>query len=322
MNIEDLNISVLNVIDSQVCSAVFYCVLRTNDGLALKQFNMDKLTQEQLGAEFIKSIRNQISRENVTLSELSNADDRANAVYHYDLDVFPPQLGALEMLLATEIEDQFDFSKDSLRDLEAILVLIGNQDNQLVIYKHHYSVTLLQKQSGFSLIRSPKSNRFERLDDDVLKINSKFEFLMIDGQCYVFDLITLERFYGFQEAIKNLAIQGIEHVTASNLIVDVTVLSARLSDLTFCRKLARLNTNSPVLGIVPNHAVIDFVSNHPKLAGKFSLSEDGKKFSIKTKISQNLFLKLLNDDYLKSLLTQIDYESLAKDSMTDEVQAA
>lgn len=116
-------------------------------------------------------------------------------------------------------------------------------------------------------------------------------------------LETLERFYGFKEAIKNVAAHAIELVTASALIVDVAVLTARMGDISCCRKLARLTRSSPVLGIVSNQAIINFVATHPSLAGKFALNNESTKFLLRTKISQNLFLKLLNDDYLKSLLT-------------------
>ena len=44
-------------------------------------------------------------------------------------------------------------------------------------------------------------------------------------------------------------------------------------------------------------------------------SDDGLKFVIKTKESRNEFLKILNDDYLISRLTDLSYDSLAKDKI-------
>ena len=65
-----------------------------------------------------------------------------------------------------------------------------------------------------------------------------------------------------------------------------------------------------------------FTNTHPALKGSFKYNEDGTKLNLKTKISQNLFLKLLNDDFLQSELTKIFYDSIAKDSVEEESETA
>ncbi len=115
--------------------------------------------------------------------------------------------------------------------------------------------------------------------------------MCIDGQYYIVDIKTLERFFGFHEAIKNVAIQGIENIQAANIIIDAGVLTARLDDISFSRKLVRSSRKSPVLGIIPSDQIIAFVNTHPALSGKFYLSEDGLQLNLNTKISQDLFLK-------------------------------
>ena len=52
------------------------------------------------------------------------------------------------------------------------------------------------------------------------------------------------------------------------------------------------------------------------LSTKFKYNKAGNKFNLKSLNSQMLFIKLFNDDYLKSELTRIDYETLAKDKLT------
>ena len=109
--------------------------------------------------------------------------------------------------------------------------------------------------------------------------------------------------------------KGIENIEAADIVEDVTVLSNRLDDISFSRKLVRSASSSPVLGKIPNQTIIAFTHSHPALKGKFKYSEDGSKLNLKTKNSQNLFLKLLNDDYLQSELTNRYYDSMAKDSV-------
>jgi hypothetical protein len=98
-------------------------------------------------------------------------------------------------------------------------------------------------------------------------------------------------------------------------VIDTAVLTSRLDDISFSRKLVRTARSSPVLGVIPNARVIEFVNTHPALRGKFRLSDDGSKLKLDTKVSQDLFLKLLNDDFLQSELTKRYYASLAKDSL-------
>jgi hypothetical protein len=154
-----------------------------------------------------------------------------------------------------------------------------------------------------------------KLEDDVLRINSKFEFLRVNDEYFIVDIKTLERFFGFHDAIRNIATQGIANIDAAQLVVDTHALTARVDDISFSRKLVRAARASPVLGIVSNAQVIEFVSTHPALRGKFRLSDDGLKLKLDTKVSQDLFLKLLNDDFLQSELTKRYYASLAKDNL-------
>ena len=171
------------------------------------------------------------------------------------------------------------------------------------------------------LIKSGIGNRFEKFDSDVLKLNANFEFLFVDNQYYINDLKLLERNFQFHVAIKNKAIEGIAALDGFALIEDLTPLTNRLDELAFSKRLMKATTNSLVLGHVTNEQIINFAMNHPKLIGKFKTNTDGTKFDLKTKASHKMFFKLMDDSYLRSELTQNDYDSLAKDTLTVEFEA-
>jgi len=252
----------------------------------------------------------------------ASADDRINAVYKYDLDEVPIELTHLKTIIKNESIDRFDLKTDDLSQLEGILILLGDSEKQLAIYKHQYPVTLLKNGSGFNLMKPRSGNRFSKLDTDILKINSKFEFIKINGQYYILDIKTLEKFFGFHDAVKNVAEKGIENIKNTDLVMNCDVFNARLDDITFSRKLVKSASGSPVLGTVPNAQIIRFTNTHPSLKGLFKYSADGKQLNLKTKKSQNLFLKLLNDDFLQSELTKLFYDSIAKDSVNDDEDEA
>lgn len=316
MTIEALKEAISEIISAPDCSAEFYFLVSRGDELHVKQADMDEDSQRELSDNFIASLSGRILlNDDVSLIDISAADDRMHAIYRYDLDEVPHQLTKLSAILENDEFEVFDFGEDSLDSLEGILILIGNNESQLALYKHQYPVALLKRNSGFSLIRSGERNRLRKLDEDVLKINAKFEFMKIGEEYYIVDIKALERFFGFHEAIKNVATQGIKNIEDSNLIEDVEVLTARIDDISFSRKLVKVARGSPVLGVIPNADVVSFCNSHPALRGKFSFSDDGVKLKLKTKTSQALFLKLLNDDFLQSELTKRYYASLAKDDI-------
>lgn len=260
--------------------------------------------------------------DDLTLINLSSADDRKDAVYHYDLYEVPQGLTYLKEIIENDNIESFKLDDDDLSKLEGILILIGNEDSQIALYKHQYPVTLMKPDSGFSLMKPKGGNRFKKLDTDILKINSKFEFIRYNGQYYIFDIKALEKFFGFHEAVRNIAEQGVENIKGAGLVMNCDVFSARLDEISFARKLVRSASNSPVLNVIPNTQVISFTNTHPALRGKFKYSGDGSQLNLKTKKSQNLFLKLLNDDFLQSELTKKYYDSIAKDSVDSEDDAA
>lgn len=46
-------------------------------------------------------------------------------------------------------------------------------------------------------------------------------------------------------------------------------------------------------------------------------TEDNSQFILDTKVSKNLLVKMLNDDFLTSDLTKLYYDSLAKDNIVE-----
>ncbi|WP_421865060.1 anti-phage protein KwaB [Motiliproteus sp.] len=323
MNIEDLKSSISSVISADACSAEFFFLLDDGEGMKVKSVDIDDTDQTELEGMFLRSISDSILlNDDLTLVSLSSADDRKNALYKYDLEDIPDELAYLKTIIQEEQFDNFNLSDDDLSHLEGILILIGNQDTQLALYKHQYPVTLLKQDSGFNLMKPKGGNRFKKLDSDILKINSKFEFIKINGEYYILDIKALERFFGFHDAVKNVAEKGIENIKDANLVVNCEVFESRLDDISFARKLVKSASNSPVLGVIPNSQIISFTNTHPSLKGSFKYTEDGTKLNLKTKKSQNLFLKLLNDDFLQSELTKIFYDSIAKDSVDDEKESA
>lgn len=316
---DELRQAISTIISDKACGGEFYLMVKKNDVIEIRQADVDGVAQQDLAKSFIKAISDEILlNDQMTLLDITAADDRSHAIYRYDLEQVPAQLQHMETVLSQDKFQKFSFETDGVRSIVGILIILGVGDKQLALYKHQYPIAMYKvDDKWFGLMRGSEG-RFKKLDDDILRINYKFEFMRVQDEYYILNLQTLEKFFGFHEAIKNVAKQGIENILKSDLLEGVGPLEKRLDDLAFSRKLVRAASKSPVLGVIPNDKIIEFVTTHPTLKDKLKTTADKKKLKVDTKVAQSLFLKLLNDDFLQSQLTAKYYASQAKDSLDPE----
>lgn len=300
---------------NNVIGASLYFVLEENGESIIRFADIEEEIQNELKSQFLEFIRDKfILNENLSYKNISEGDDRKNVVYKYDLDDKPENLNILDIILNNEEQPTFQFTNNSLSNLDGYLITIGNEQNKIALYKKHHSINLLKRDSRLFII--PDQQRFVRIGNDALALDKSFDFMMVDSSLIVLKLNILERFFGFDEVIRNQANSTIEQIEALGLIENIQSLADLVDEKTFARKLMSIR-NSPVLD-VPVDRVIDFVKNHPILKKKIRLNEDETKINLDTSISKKHILKLLNDDYLSSNLTELEYDTLAKDRLKDE----
>lgn len=299
--------------------AEIYFILKNGDALAAKFADLEADAQENLKDQFVKNLDDKIIQdETISLLPLSAADERSNVVYKYDLDDVPNELELLDTILEDAELPQFSFQNDNMGSIKGFLVLIGNDENKLALYKRHYPVSLIKKDSSFIMKYRSNLNRFVQLDSDIIKINSKFEFFKFNDEIFICDLKSLERFFGFSDIIKKEAQKGVDNIRAADILENPNFLLEEIENVSFSRKLTKVLSTSPVLGTIPNETVVSFVENHPMLKTSLKANANKDKLVLHTKKARTLFLKLLNDDYLISQLTSQYYDSLAKDNILTE----
>lgn len=313
----ELNFTLESVLSREEIGAMVFFLLQDNDSLIIKKADLDESLQPMILNQYREYINNNIiNNDDISLLDLSCADDRANVLYRYDFEELPSGFEALDSVIRNEDIPTFSFSTDSLSNLKAFIILIGNNENQLVLYKHCYPVNLLKRDSVLRIVKADQ--RFVKLEEDVLNISDKFEFFKIGNEYFILNLTTLERIFNFQEVIAQKAREGIIKITMKDLLVNPSELEELLEDKSLSRKLIKISTESPVLiDNIPNDEVIGFTKSHIHLKNKFQYSSDGSKIHLHTKLSKKLFLKVLDDAYLLSQLTHRNYESVAKNKLTD-----
>lgn len=139
MSLDDLRERVSDVISDEACSAEFYFLLEENCNISIKRADIDQAASDELAGNFINAISNTILLDDEqSLLDISSADDRAKAIYRYDLPEVPPKIQHLATILQRDDFDFFNFEADDLEHLKGILIILGHGQQQLALYKHQY----------------------------------------------------------------------------------------------------------------------------------------------------------------------------------------
>jgi hypothetical protein len=289
-----------------------YAILKDPNVIGAKKIDIEADALQGLKRLFIQSLRDCITdRDDLSVLNLSTADERVDAIYVYDIEL-PAELLSMEGVIGADNLPLLDLVDVDLSSIKALLIEIGNNIGQIVLYKTMAPVNIFGRTSFF-LIKS--RHRLVEIDNEFLRISAGFQLLLINGELLVIDLSAIERSFGFHEVITREAALGIASIEAMELIQNPDVLHELLDDVKYARRFTKVAKSSPVMKAgVPNASIINFCKTFPKLTGKIKFNEQGDKIVLDTKLSKDLFIKLLMDDFLTSELTKYHYESVAKDS--------
>lgn len=298
----------------QGITAIVYALLKNGQ---LKKLDIENKALDGIRDLFLNQINDEIlSDEDKHLLKLSSADERGNVIYEYDLDL-PEDFNCINQVSDTNlVKPKFDIKIDGLGNIEALLIEIGNNVKQIVLYKTIAPINIF-KQKSF-ILGTIRTDRFEKIDKDLLRLSPNFQFIKTNQGLFVMELKTLERFFGFHTVIKKEATKSCSAIQSLSILENPETLIELIDDIKFARKLVKIHKSSPVLRLsIPNSEIIKFCQNYPKIKGKIKISTSGNQLLLDTNISKELFIKILMDDYLTSELTKLHYDTLAKNEFVE-----
>lgn len=255
-----------------------------------------------------------IKKEDLELLNLSEADERKNVIYKYDFDKEREPFLSITAVANDEEIRKFSFSNDTLGNIDAIIAKIGNAEESMYLYSKFYSVNLIKQGKVIKLINS--DHRFKMFTDQLIQITGKFDIIKYNNEYYIKNYEILEKFYQFVNVIKERTKNDFKKVEKLGIIETESKLFEYLeNNPSRARKFIKVMASSKVIQKnIPNVQLISFVTNNSKLKGNIKTNEDGNKFVLDTNKRCDFFIKLLDDDFLKSELTQEEYEAIAKNN--------
>lgn len=313
----------INAVLTEKHSLQIYLLLKKNENFELRLADIEDDASPELEKMFEGYIRGHISdNAELQLCQLSTDDERENAVYHYDYETYPEELGVFKDFNITDAiagVRKFNFKQDDLSTLFGYIIYFGTMQNGLVLFKKHYPVLLIKRDS-FLLGAKKDKERFEKISgDDMIRMNGTVQILRLDGELYVIDIRMLERNMGFTELMKRSASLAVDAIEKLDIIEDIEVLRDSAEDISFARKLSKTQKASPIFNLnISKEAIVEFTKTTSELKGKFKYSEDGTTIRLGSRKSKDAFIKLLNDSFLRSELTKQYYETSAKTQLYSE----
>lgn len=312
-----------NGIISSFRSVKVYFVLKTDNGFELRIADIEDSTEDDMFSMFLESVRSRVSEnDELSICILSNADNRANALFYYDYDEYPDELSVFKdfnVKSAVNEVSKYNFNSDNISSLCGYIIYLGSMNDGLLLFKKHYPFWLFKRES-FLLGICKSKERFKKIDEDViLRLNGDFQLIRFGNEIYVTDLKVLEKNLGFNALVFREASSTVNAIDELKLLEDIQVLKdIAKEELAFARKLSKVKKTSPIfVNNIPKEVIVEFTKNNPGLKGVFKYSEDGQTIHLDTKKSKEAFVKLLNDAFLRSELTKEYYEARAKDIITN-----
>lgn len=297
-----------------------YFVLKKEDNESIKEVDLEITVQDKLKDEFLEVLSEKVlNNDDLILENISEATNEQNVLLKYNLESKLETLTFLDEFSVKEEFENYSFVNDELSEIKGVVFLVHIEDITLVAYKKTYPINLYRKDSrGIKLWKPSNNERFIEVTEDIYTIYVDIDFFLLENELYVLNLKILEKYFDFYDVIVQSANEAIKKIEEMRILVESDQLKEIAHEMSQARKLTKIGMHSPVIGNINSEDIFNFINNHPSLTGKFKYNEDETKIELNTKVSAKLFLKLLNDDYLLSELTQLQYDTRAKREIDDK----
>lgn len=282
-----------------------FAVIKNNESLCLKKFATNDKLCSQLKQMLVDVIKNQYFTEDFEIDSADNISDNKKVFYEITQDDKYSPFSFVDE--ADSVTDKyFENNQD---DLMGLLFKVNLNDNCFWCYQHVYQVRMIKRSKSLYAILS-KGDTYAPLDSDVFRIENRVDVLII-GNSIIFKNITLlQQQFGFDKYIRKEAAATIEIISQLDIVSDTTKIIdfEDKQKLTNAKKLLKAKS-SPVLKM-KKQDLISGLKSHPRYRGKFEF--EGDKILIKTQKDVGELIKMLNDDIVRSDLTNQEYDSSTK----------
>jgi len=227
-------------------------------------------------------------------------------------------LSAIQAAVNTADVDAFDPRAGYAKDVSMVAARLSTPEGNTATF-YRVADTLLQftKKKIYSLVR--RDGQYDRLEPaDLLLMRSEFDVVVIAGHAFFFLKPTFERAFGFLDELKRASAATFDSVTSRLRITGMDELRAACTSQP--QMMAKMASIRRSMDEDPAYAaamtmtkLLAYIQDHP--AVNIEITGTGRNRSLvfsPTPATRFQIVKLLDDDYLRSVLTDRDYEAGSK----------
>ena len=305
MTKEEIQASIKSIMFSgAVCGIEIYASLRNENGYHTKKMRAtDKLlssTKDKV-AGFINCT---YLADDAEFDTSENIADNKKEFYEISLiENYRPFTFLDDAEKRTEYYSESDRNK-----LSGFLFRINLNDKYFWVYQHIYSVSRIDRSKN--IIARLTGDTYDEIDSDIVQIDSRADIIIFSSSVVTAKMDLMQRFFGFEQYIRAGAQKTIEIIRDMDIVdsLEKFVAFENKSKLTNAKKLLKAK-NSPVLQMKKND-LLENLKKHSRYKTMFKFEED--HIVISSQKEAAAFIKMLNDDIVRSELTGKEYDSSSK----------
>lgn len=276
----------------------------------IRRANISSDLQSEILEMFSNELAEKILNSEYRILPVSTTEEAKDAIYRYDLDTKDAFKIFDEVLDPDGDISLFSFKDDGIANIAYLLLVISTVKNAIVLYRPIPSVSLYNHKKGLFIRKS--DDLFGKVEEDFIRISTGIEFFKINDDIFCFNLQKLQQSFHIDSILVDSANHQIEKLDNRNLVKNIDKLKEYCSDTTIARKLSKIVDNSPILNSdkISNESIVSFINDNSAFLKHIKTNQG--QIEITSKEAAKQFIKLLNDNYLKSELSTLKYDSSSK----------
>lgn len=292
---------------------IFVC-LRGDYGYKVKRLRATDKLLSSTRRNLADTIYNRYMSPDIEYDSSENIADNKKAIYEIIQNRDYRPFSFLEQ--AKACTDYY--SENDRKDLAGFLFRINLNDSYFWIYQHVYSVSRIDRSKH--ILAFLVKDTYDEFDKDIVQIDSRADVIIFGSSIVTAKIDLMQRFFGFEQYIRAGAQKTIEIIGSMDIVTGLEKFIAleNKSRLTNAKKLLKAK-NSPVLKM-KKEILVDRLKSHSRYKTMFKFEDD--HIVIDSQKDAAAFIKMVNDDYVRSELTGQEYDSSAKSLLEPSEESA
>lgn len=286
---------------------VFACV-KTNEKLQCYKFILedraDDSFKDTVSKKILACLKEKYLSNDFLLASIDDISDNSRTAYSIEQTegYFP------FFFLKDNITDRFDESKKS--SLYGFAFAFNANEEKIYAYQQVYPVTIPTNKKGIFVVKN--GEKYTEFKKELLRIDYRIDLIVVGDTIITPNITLLQNKFSFDKLIRSEAQKTIESISSLGIIDDMTKIVdfEGKEKLTNAKKLMKIK-HSPVLSM-DKSVLLNKLNTIPRFQGRLNVDVSNQTIHIDTNKDVVELLKILNDDYLISELTDKPYESASK----------